>query len=122
MKDNTTVQDKFTFTITRTREIREGKVGIVYSPGFGAGWYTWNRMHDNCEQLIFDPQLVRLVDQGSPTETIMARAEELVPGGGFYAVEDLEVYWLDQGTKFLINEYDGSETIQLMETTPWLQA
>lgn len=124
MHDSTTVQDKFSFTLTRTREIRDGLVGVIYSPGFGAGWYTWNAHHDNSEQLIFDPHLVDLIEQGAATDLIEARAKALVPGpgGSFLAAGDLVVQWLPQGTKFLIQEYDGSESIQLMETTPWLQA
>jgi hypothetical protein len=23
--------------------IRDGKVAVLYSPGYGAGWYSWNR-------------------------------------------------------------------------------
>lgn len=27
--------------------IKDGKVAVLYSPGFGAGWFTWNN-HHNC--------------------------------------------------------------------------
>jgi hypothetical protein len=121
MHDSTTVQDKFSFTLTKTREIRDGLVGVIYSPGFGACWYTWNH-GENCEQLIFDPQLVNLIVTGAQTDLILNRAAELVPGGCFLAVNDLEVQWFPQGTKFVIDEYDGSESIRTIEDMVWLQA
>jgi hypothetical protein len=40
--------------------IRDGKVGVLYSPGHGAGWYSW---HD-VEELIYDPSIVGWVEQG----------------------------------------------------------
>lgn len=122
MHDSTTVQDKFSFTLTRTREIRDGLVGVIYSPGFGSGWYTWNMLHENCEQLIFDPLLIELIEKEYPTSDIEARAQEIVPEGHFLGIEDLIVQWLPIGTKFIIQEYDGSESIHTMEDMQWLQA
>lgn len=122
MHDSTTVQDKFSFTLTRTREVRDGAVGVIYSPGFGAGWYTWNLMHEGCEQLLFDPTLVDLIESGAPTELVQARAKEIVPDGYLGGVNDLVVQWLPQGTKFVINEYDGSESIHTIDNMQWLQA
>ena len=34
------------------------KVAVLYSPGFGAGWYTWNQ---EFPELIFSPAIVKLV-------------------------------------------------------------
>ena len=31
---------------------QDGKVAVLYSPGFGAGWYTWNM---TVPQILFDP-------------------------------------------------------------------
>ena len=28
--------------------IRDGKVAVLYSPGYGAGWYSWNWNHPEC--------------------------------------------------------------------------
>jgi hypothetical protein len=38
--------------------IRDGKVAVLYSPGYGAGWYSW---HDN-EELLYDPVIVDMVE------------------------------------------------------------
>ena len=32
--------------------IKNGKVAVLYSPGFGAGWFTWN---PTMPELIFEP-------------------------------------------------------------------
>ena len=38
--------------------VRDGMVAVLYSPGFGAGWYTWNQ---ECTELMFDPAIVKFV-------------------------------------------------------------
>ena len=40
--------------------IRDGKVAVLYSPGYGAGWYSW---HD-IEDLLYDPAVVEMVEKG----------------------------------------------------------
>lgn len=41
--------------------IRNGKVAVLVSEGFGAGWYSWNREY---KELLFHPKLVEMVEQG----------------------------------------------------------
>lgn len=106
-------------------------VAVLYSPGFGAGWYTWNTLKGDNEgqslQLIFDPVIVELVEKRNGdnydeiTDAIEKRGEEILPEGYFGGASDLEIKWLPVGTKFLINEYDGSESIQTTEDM-WLTA
>ena len=47
--------------------IENGQVAVIYSPGFGAGWYTWNQSRfpelNDGTALLFDPILVDLVKQ-----------------------------------------------------------
>ena len=38
--------------------IRDGKVAVLYSPNYGAGWFTWN---DKYLEILFDPEIVNLV-------------------------------------------------------------
>ena len=45
--------------------IRNNEVAVIYSPGFGAGWYTWNQLIDNSEQLLFDPVIVQILETQS---------------------------------------------------------
>lgn len=89
--------------------IRGDQVAILYSPGYGAGWFTWNRDFPEC---IFDPEIVELVLQQRPSSEIEALAETKW-GIDFYSggADQLKVRWLDVGSPFRINEYDGSESI-----------
>lgn len=45
--------------------IRNGKVAILISPGFGAGWYSWNTDH---KELLFHSKLVEMVEQNRQSE------------------------------------------------------
>ena len=45
--------------------IRDGKVAVLVSHGFGAGWYSWNTEH---QQLLFHPKLVEMVEQNRINE------------------------------------------------------
>lgn len=89
--------------------IRDGKVAVVYSPGFGAGWYTWNQSSPDC---LFDSDIALIV-LGEKEGNIKEIAKNKW-GDGFYCgsnVSDLTVEWLPVGTPFRIDEYDGSEAI-----------
>ena len=98
--------------------VEDGKVAVVISPGFGAGWYTWNREYP---EIVFDPSIVKLVEKGKFDEltTYMTlKYPDMYLGG----LDDLEVKWLPIGTKFRINEYDGSESVELLGDIDWLEA
>lgn len=90
--------------------IKDGKVAVLVSPGFGAGWGTWNK---EFPELVFHPKIVEMVLNGQQD-----RIDEdwLVDNlGGKYTYvccggcRDLEIKWLPIGIKFIIEEYDGSE-------------
>ena len=98
--------------------VEDGKVAVLYSPGYGAGWYTWNREYP---EIIFDPSIVRLVEKGKFDELITymtLKYPDMYLGG----LEDLEVKWLPIGTKFRIDEYDGNESVELLGDIDWLEA
>jgi len=100
--------------------IRDGKVAVLYSPGFGAGWSTW--AHDGeGENLLFDPMIVSCVESNDKDklETYMAMRYPDVYTGG---MEDLRIEWLPEGTLFRIHEYDGSESIEVKEEMDWVTA
>ena len=104
--------------------IRDGKVAVLYSPGWGAGWYTWHRM----EELIYHPKIVELVENNRHEEITEAFIAELLgiidedDMPYISCVEDLVIAWLPVGTQFLIEEYDGNESITLKESQIWLTA
>ena len=97
--------------------IRNGMVAVLYSPGYGAGWYSWN----SNKKLIFHPKLVDMVELGKQSkitekwlkEEGLISEDEYVYCGG---VEDLKIEWLPEGTAFTIDEYDGAESIQTVES------
>jgi hypothetical protein len=109
--------------------IRNGKVAVLYSPGYGAGWYSWN---PDVRECLFHPDLVALVEQKAALEepfkfkrkdeipgrqelinAIKAKATELF-GDDFFneGARDLSLEWLGEGDAFRITERDGSEDIE----------
>ena len=97
--------------------IREGKVGVLVSPGFGAGFLTWGAPIE----AIFNPTLIGLVENEKWEEAIdfVEETWDSIYTGG---VQDLVVAWIPEGTKFQITEYDGSESIELLEDVNWITA
>jgi hypothetical protein len=98
--------------------IKDGRVAVLYSPGYGSGWYTWNQ---EFPELIFSPAIVKLVEQEKfdELETYMElKYPEVFKGG----MMDLEIEWIPVGTEFRIHEYDGAESIELKEELNWFTA
>lgn len=98
--------------------IRDGKVAVLVSPGFGAGWYTWN---SSCEDMVFDRQLVEAVEKDDYA-ALISRANELCPDGYFGGADGLAVYWVPEGEAFEITEYDGSEHLVIIGQQTYLKA
>lgn len=95
--------------------IKDGKVAVLYSPGYGAGWTTWGAP----KEMLYDPQVVELVESNRHSEIRNALLER---GYDFYMgsnVEDLRVEWISEGIDFKISEYDGNESIEFKEETDW---
>lgn len=89
--------------------IRNGKVAVLSSPGFGVGWYTWNTEH---KELIFHPCIVAMVEADRRSEitkewVLEKLGIEIYTGGA----RDLTINWIPEGTAFHIEEYDGSENV-----------
>lgn len=102
---------------------RDGMVAVLYSPGWGAGWSTWNTNH--AEELLFDKELVLALENGGPYEVekiIESRYPEyeIYTGG----VSDLKIAWVPKGDVFRIDEYDGNESIVYLgdEDDLWMVA
>jgi hypothetical protein len=101
--------------------IRDGMVAVLYSPGYGAGWYTWNSKYPT---LIFHPLIVEMVENGKELEITTEWIEKNINISGIspWGVEGLEIKWLPVGTRFIIKEYDGSESIQLLDDIDFITA
>ena len=90
---------------------KDGKVAVMFSPGFGAGWSTWNtKIRD---ALLFDPEIAQAVLDGDKLKAGIIAARKF-PDGHFGGARDLTVEWLDKGTVFDVEEYDGSESLHII--------
>lgn len=105
-------------------EIRDGKVyntdtnevAIIVSPGFGAGWSTWNK--DVAAECLFDPDCVMAILEGkNPSEIAEDKWND-----GYWSGADCVVEWYPSGTQFFVDEYDGQETIMPLDEIKYFTA
>jgi hypothetical protein len=106
--------------VINEKVVRDGMVAVLVSPGFGAGWYTWNQQYP---ELVFDPIIVDMVlnevDYHEIESYIDGKYGEDVYTGG---ASDLVVKWVPVGARFRIEEYDGAESLKLESKEVWLVA
>ena len=105
--------------MTVQKLIRDGKVAVVYSPGFGAGWSTWST--DHAETLMFDCRIAEAVLSGNLLEAArIARGlchDMYMPHSLSLAIE-----WVPVGARFMVSEYDGAEGVEVCEEMNWFTA
>lgn len=117
----------------------EGKVAILYSPGYGGGWSTNQcNLPDDKKALDFfiygDEKIVKTIENinSMPEEKeidlkkknylrtlVREYIEEILVNEfnledwqySLYGLRDLDIYWARPGEKISIQEYDGSEYI-----------
>ena len=79
--------------------IRHGKVAVLISPNFGAGWYSWNRSHP---QLLFSAKIIWLVERNKSNQITEEWVKENLNISGVYCggAKGLEIFWLPVGTRF----------------------
>ena len=97
--------------------IRNGQVGVLVSPDYGAGFLTWGAPHE----AIFNPTLIELVESKKLDEAIEF-VETTWPGLYTGGVHNLRVFWVPEGKEFIIEEYDGYESLVLKEEYNWITA
>jgi hypothetical protein len=106
--------------------IKDGKVAVLYSPCYGAGWSTWNS--DDKDFLLFDPKIVAAVenknyDLAAKLATEMGKE---MNGSDDYTctlgAEDLEIEWIPEGEEFEVTEYDGNEGINIISQKRYKRA
>ena len=111
-------------------------VGVLVSPGHGAGWSTWNKSNRFKLldiQLVFDPVIVGLVETkhlfDGPDEFVAAvndhvrdKYDDEDSTAYLGGAENLTVRWVPEGRKFRIHEYDGYETVVLDDEDDWFVA
>lgn len=96
---------------------RDGSIAVLISRGFGAGWSTWNT--DFANQLAMDKRVVEYVLSDQNRERSEDEVQEFLESIGFPHVycggyEDIEIVMVKKGTYFEISEYDGSESLNII--------
>jgi len=76
--------------------IRDGKVGVLVSGGFGAGFSTWNELP---KEAVFHPTLIEMVENKRHSEITKELVKELfnLPEDNrpyLEGAKDLEVEWV----------------------------
>ena len=101
------------------------EVAVLVSPGYGAGWYSWNKDY---LQLLFDPEIVDFVLECEKNNIVFCvkEIEEKFqckyPNAYFGGADGLTVRWIKKGTQFEIREYDGNESIEYCYDGRWITA
>jgi len=100
--------------------IRDGKVAVLVSRGFGAGWSTWGGEQYH-ETLLFHPKLIEMVEEERHSEITPEWMEKELGLDVSYTggTDGLEIEWVPVGTKFVIDEYDGAESLRTIDDFYW---
>lgn len=101
---------------------RDGKIAVIYSDDYGAGWSTWNSTDYTVEELVFDKALAEFILTEPTWEEKRKFAKERFPLAYDGGADCLEVEWVPKGTGFFIHEYDGLESVWTKENMHWLEA
>jgi len=105
--------------------VQDGKVAVIISNYYGTPWYN-----DHFEEdLVFDPYIVSLVQEMNadkmPADEYLEYVQIYLTDIGMNHVRvgqwllDLEIEWVPVGTKFIIHEYDGVESIVFERELNW---
>lgn len=95
---------------------RNGKIAILYSPGFGAGWSTWAE-EDQKDALCMDARIVGPFLAGDLAGAVAA-AKAMFPDLYTGGADSLRVKWIEKDRAFKITEYDGYENVYVIKE--WL--
>ena len=109
--------------------IVDGKVAVLVSGGYGAGWSTWQNDDESNASMAFEPKIVEMVLAGekdknraerkATLDKIIGYMTETYPGYYTGGAEGLKVEWVLVGSKFYIEEYDGNESLVLESDMNW---
>jgi hypothetical protein len=120
------------------KKIVDGKVSVLISRGYGAGWYSWNTKFP---QSLFHPDLVELVEEkyildkeylpyterSNPNNELNIKKKEIISkietlatslfGDDFYhgGAEGLYIQQVYEGESFVIKDFDGQESLRYVD-------
>lgn len=110
--------------------IRDGKVAVLYSPSYGAGWSTSNYTNlSDTDALLFDPVIVLLVEKykngeisnSDMCDKIMYHCDNKYGENAvcYGAVGSLSIKWVPVGEEFRIKSCNG---YGLVNYSKWIKA
>lgn len=99
--------------------ILDGKVAVIYSPGYGIGWSTSLPLPVR-EKAVYHPQLAAAILHGGDVEINDSLLDEIFPEAYEWCLppstlKTLQVKLIPEGTMFRIKAYDGSETVEIFD-------
>ncbi len=102
----------------------KNEVAILYSPGNTSGWYTWNRYIG--QKLIKDSRIIQYFFSDKYKDykyeqffkEVMQFEQIPFPSKN----RTFKIAFIPQDTKFVIEEYDGSESIHTIDEMEWINA
>lgn len=102
------------------KKIVNGKVAVLYSPDYGAGWSTWagDIVRDF---LLFDKTIVEMAERGAKEKEVSEYLKSIPETKNVYTGgwRDIAITWVPVGTAFRINEYDGKESFEYIGDVDW---
>jgi len=96
-----------------------GKTAVLVSQLFGDGFSHWNS-----PEMAIDFDLIEAFLAGDISRFEYILTEKYDNEGSLYftGFEKLHVVWVEEGQKFRINEYDGSENVEVFNEADWFVA
>lgn len=101
-----------------TKLEKDANIAVLVSPGYGAGWSSWNPNHE--EFFLFDSGLIERI--GMPSSLVEEYIKSQLGEDNYYSMygwSNVVIKWIPKGTIFKISEYDGYEEIQYNNGTDW---
>jgi hypothetical protein len=95
-------------------------VKILFSPGYGSGWYSSNTQYP---ELLRNERVIQWVEDGQDSDErveLVSYLETKYPDMYIGSnLDDLEIALIPKGTLFRIKEYNGYERIELRDKVDW---
>jgi hypothetical protein len=96
----------------------KGELGVLISTGWGSGWSTWNNKELAYDKRIIEKWLEK-VSADDMCDYIESLEYERPYMGGY---DNLHLEFIPRGTMFRIHEYDGAESIEIVESMGMMMA
>lgn len=97
--------------------IRDGMVAVITASNYGGGWFSG---HADLSAL-YDPELVEWIESGK-SDIKLEYFVGKFPEHSMSTLRHLRVTWIPVGAEFIIDEYDGFESVVLKDQVKWMVA